>query len=129
MWEITVIKEVYTMMEELEERKATGPDGVSGFILKECRKQLIEPLFDIIKCSLSTGRVPKEWKREDIVPIYKCAKKEEPLNYRPVSMTSIVCKICEKVKKKQWPKFLEHDIISEKNSMALDKNDHVLQIS
>ncbi len=63
MQEITVIKEVYKMMEKLEERKATEPDGVSSFILKECRKQLIEPVYDIIKCSLSTGRVPKEWKR------------------------------------------------------------------
>ncbi len=69
-------------MEELEERKVTWPNGVSGFILKECRKQLIEPVYDIIKCSLSTGRVPKEWKRAGIVPIYKNGKKEEPLNYR-----------------------------------------------
>ncbi len=44
-------------MEELEERKATGPDGVSGFILKECRKQLNETVYDTIKCSKSTERV------------------------------------------------------------------------
>ncbi len=45
------------MMKELEDRKATGPGGVSGFILKECRKQLIETVYGIINCSLSTRRV------------------------------------------------------------------------
>ncbi len=50
-------------MEELEKRKATGPDSVSGFILKECRKQFTEPVYVTIKCSLSTGRMPEEWKR------------------------------------------------------------------
>ncbi len=92
--EIIVTQEdIYKMMEGLEVRKAMGPDGISGFILKECRKQLMEPVFDIINCSLKTGRVPKEWKRAKIVPVYKSGKTDEPLNYRPASMTSIVCKI------------------------------------
>ncbi len=43
-------------MEELEERKAIGPDGVSGFILKDCRNQLVRLVYDIIKCSISTGK-------------------------------------------------------------------------
>ena len=109
MWEIIVNKdEVYELMKQLEERKAVGPDGISGQILKECKNQLIDPIYDLIKCSVQTGKVPKEWKRADIVPIYKSGKKDEPLNYRPVSLTSIVCKICEKVIKKQWTKFLEN---------------------
>ncbi len=44
----------------LDVRKATGPDGISGFVLKECRKQLIEPIYDIINSSLKSGKVPKE---------------------------------------------------------------------
>ncbi len=56
MEEVIVNKdEILKIMEELEERKAIGPDGVSGFILKECRNQLVGPIYDIIKCSVSTG--------------------------------------------------------------------------
>ena len=44
--------------------------------------------------------------RADIMPIYKNGNKEEPFNYRPVSLISIVCKICEKVIKKQWTDYL-----------------------
>ena len=48
-----------------------------------------------------------DWKRANIVPIHKGGSKEEPLNYRPVSLTSILCKLCEKIIKKRWIKYLE----------------------
>ena len=41
--------------------------------------------------------------------IYKYGSKEKLLDYRPVSLTSIVCKICEKVIKKQWTEYLERE--------------------
>ena len=40
-------------MKELGERKAIGPDGVSGCILKECRQEMAEPIHDIIECSIT----------------------------------------------------------------------------
>ena len=69
--------------------------------LKECRQEMVEPIHDIIECSIKTEKSLKNRKRADIMPIYKNENKEEPLNYRPVSLTSIVCKICEKVIQKQ----------------------------
>ena len=41
-------EEIKEMMKELDERKALGPDGVSGYILKECRSEMAEPIHDII---------------------------------------------------------------------------------
>ena len=55
----------------MDERKAIGSDGVSGYILKECRQEMAESIYDIIGCSIKTGKVTKEWKRSDIMPIYK----------------------------------------------------------
>ena len=61
MWEIKISKkEIEQMMKELDERKAIEPDGVSGYILKECRQEMAEPIHDIIKYSIKTGKVPKE---------------------------------------------------------------------
>ena len=56
-------------MKELDEKKAIGPDGVSGYILKECKQEMAEPIHDTIECSLRTEKVPKEWKRAHIMPI------------------------------------------------------------
>ena len=107
MWEITINREVIKeMMKKLEERKAIGPDEVSRYILKEC-KEMAEPIHDIIECSFKTVKVPKEWKRADILSIYKKKGEKEPLTYIPVSLTSIVCMICENVIKKQWTEYLE----------------------
>ncbi len=83
--EIQVTEEdVQKQMEGLDVRKAPGPDGVSGWILKECNQQLTWVIHNIIESSLIESRVPIEWKRANIVPIYKGDSKEEPLNYRPV---------------------------------------------
>ena len=64
MWETQINREeIKEMMKELDDKKAIGSDGVSGYILKECRQEMAEPIHDIIECSSRTGKVPKEWKR------------------------------------------------------------------
>lgn len=101
--------ELLELMKGLDVGKAMGPDGVSGWVLKECAEELLKPIYEIVKCSLDSGKVPTDWKRANIVPIYKGGNKEEPLNYRPVSLTSILCKMCERVIKRRWIKVLEEN--------------------
>ena len=43
-------------------RKVIGPNWVSGYILKEYRQEMAQPIYDIIECSLKTGKVLKKWK-------------------------------------------------------------------
>ena len=83
-------------MENQDVRKVPGPDGVSNWIIKECSNQIAGKLHSIIENSLKESRVPLDWKITNIVPIYKGEDKEEPINYRPVSLTSVVAKICDK---------------------------------
>ena len=104
-------EEVMKLLESLDVSKAPGPDGVSNWVLKECRYQLVEKIHSLIKDSLLQGRVPRDWKRANIVPIYKSGNKENPLNYRPVSLTSVVGKLCEKIIKEEWMKTLEEDSV------------------
>ena len=59
MWEIRISREeIEEMIKEMDEQKAIGPDGVSGYILKECRQEMAEPIHDIIECSIKTGKIP-----------------------------------------------------------------------
>ena len=64
-------QKINKLLEKLDVRKAMGPDGVSAWTLKECTEQFVEPIWDIINSSLKEGRVPNQWKRANIVPIYK----------------------------------------------------------
>ena len=72
-------------------------------------------IHNLINTTLLEGRIPKDWKRADITPFYKVGNKEGPLNYRPISLTSVIAKICEKIIKKRWVKHLEKNkVITER---------------
>ena len=88
-----------------------GLDGVSGWIQKECRDELKDNLHSIIYTSINYGTVSQDWKRVDIVPQFKGGNVKNPTNYRPVSLTSVVAEICEKIIKGKWTKFLEDNRI------------------
>ena len=100
------VTEVRTLLKELDPHKAPGPDKIATFILKECAEELATPLAYIFESSLRTGEVPIEWRIADIIAIYKKkGDRTRAKNYRPVSLTSVVCKVLEKIIKKQM---LEH---------------------
>lgn len=66
------------------------PDEVNDWILNECRDELEEPDGRLLIVLVKEGKVPKKWKRANIVPLYKRRNKMKPLNYTPVSLTSTV---------------------------------------
>ena len=69
--EVVVQKQdVGRLLGNLDVRKAMGPDGVSRWTLKECKDYLIKPIWEVITSSIEEGRVPQEWKRANLVPIY-----------------------------------------------------------
>jgi hypothetical protein len=56
---------------------------------------LCKPLWIIYKLSLQTGKVPVEWKKANVMAIFKKGSKEVAGNYRPVSLTTHVWKVLE----------------------------------
>lgn len=51
-----------------------------------------------LECSLNKGKVLHDWKRPNIVPIYRGGSKEDSLNYRTVFLMNVVGNLCEKIK-------------------------------
>ena len=88
---------VLKMMKNLNPHKASGPDGISTRILKELAEELAPGLTIIFQSSLSSGVVPADWRTAYVTPIYKKGEHYDPANYRPVSLTSVVCKLLEHV--------------------------------
>ena len=98
--------EVHDQLQSLVEGKAAGPDGIPTTVLKKCAEQLTKPLTALFKRSLQEGKLPKEWKSAKITPIFKKGKRCKAENYRPISLTSQICKLLERVVLKHIKKHL-----------------------
>ncbi|CAM4679320.1 unnamed protein product [Lepidochelys kempii] len=84
-----------------------GPDALHPRVLKELIDVIAEPLAIIFENSCQLGKIPDDWKKAYVVPIFKKGKKEDPGNDRPVSLTSVPGKIMEQVLKESILKHLE----------------------
>ncbi|CAM4640609.1 unnamed protein product [Lepidochelys kempii] len=98
---------VQDYLEKLDEHKSMGPDALHARVLKELADVIAEPLAIIFENSWRSEEVPDDWKKANVVPIFKKGKKEDPGNYRPVSLTSGPGKIMEQVLKESILKHLE----------------------
>ncbi|CAM2095472.1 unnamed protein product [Caretta caretta] len=101
--EIEVVRDY---LEKLDVHKSMGPDELHPRVLKELVAVIAEPLAIIFENSWRTGEVPDDWKKANVVPIFKKGKKEDPGNDRPVSLTSVPGKIMEQVLKESILKHL-----------------------
>jgi len=81
----------------LDAHKSMGPDGMHPLVLRELADVVAEPLSIIFERSWRTGEVPEDWRKASVTPIFKQGKKEDPGNYRPVSLTSILGKVMEQL--------------------------------
>ena len=98
---------VRKILQELKQNKSPGPDGIHNRVLYEIRDEIAQPLTNLFRCSLDTGELPSEWKIANITPIYKKGRKADPNNYRPVSLTSAVCKMMERLVRDELENHLE----------------------
>ena len=81
---------IIKLLNDLKPSKATGPDEIHPHVLKESSAQVAPFLKYIFQKSL-------DWRVATICPIYKKGDRSCPNNYRPVSLTSVVCKVLEHI--------------------------------
>ena len=76
-------------------------------------EQISTPLVKLFNLSLEEGIIPSEWKEANITPLFKKGSRDKPDNYRPVSLTSVLCKLFETLIRDHMVEFLvKHDLIN-----------------
>ena len=87
---------VHDELLNLNINKSCGPDEIHPRLLKELAATISKPIAFLFNKSLQYGKVPLDWKKANVSPIYKKGARNRAENYRPVSLTAILCKIMEK---------------------------------
>ena len=94
--QLVVTPEVVAIsINNIKENKSPGVDVISPKILKETIEQISTPLVHVFNMSLQKGIVPLEWKEANIIPLFKKVSRNKSVNYEPVSLTSVICKLLE----------------------------------
>ncbi|XP_065654771.1 uncharacterized protein LOC136081386 [Hydra vulgaris] len=88
---------VLSKLKSLKDNKSPGADKLCSIVLKNCATSFTLPLTLIFRESLKTSQLPIQFKSANVTPIYKKGDKTVASNYRPISLTSIPCKILESI--------------------------------
>lgn len=88
---------VAKLLSNLNSAKAAGPDAIRPIVLKELSHVIAPIVTAIFQKSLDTGKVPSDWKKAQVCPHFKKGNKQDPANYRPTFLTSILCKTIEHI--------------------------------
>ena len=91
------ISDVERLLANTNPYSAMGPDGIHPRILKEAASALAAPLCAVYRSSLFSGILPQCWKEAIVTPIFKKGSRHLPSSYRPISLTSIPCKLLERI--------------------------------
>ena len=101
--------DVNNILRSLDPSKAAGGDGIPTKLLRIAADEITPCVFHLFQLSLSTSTVPTEWKQATVTPIYKNrGSRQQPGNYRPISLLTVLAKALERLVHKQLYRHLQN---------------------
>ena len=105
---------VFMLLDRIDVSKSSGPDKLLGRLLQSLAKEITPIVHFIFTQSLCTGELPTEWTQANVAHIFKKGSKLQVVNYHPVSLTCVTCKLYEHIICKHILAYLEdHTILTD----------------
>ena len=104
-------EDIIKAIDEINTYSSTSHGCIPACILKACKEKLSHPLMMLWEQSFAKGKIPSSLKDQFITPIFKKGSKSDPANYRPVSLTSHVIKIFERIIRNTMVSYLEDNYL------------------
>lgn len=89
------ISDVFLAVKKIKPNFSSGPDGIPGFLVRDCIGILAEPLLFIFNKITSETLFPPRWKISKDIPVYKSGPRDDVTNYRSISIVSNFSKLWE----------------------------------
>ena len=104
--ESTVLSEIWW----LKSGKAVGLDNIPPRLLKDASAMVTKPITAIVNASLSQSKVPDDWKAAYVIPLFKKGRKDDVVNYCPISILPAISKLPEWVVHTQLVSYLQETV-------------------
>jgi len=123
------LEEVKEKLKKINVNKSSGPDGIHPRILYELRDELAYPLVKMFNLSIRSEELPRDWRSANITAVYKKGKKSAVNNYRPISLTCILCKVMETIIRDKIMKyFMDNGLFTDRQFGFLKGRSTVVQL-
>ena len=117
-------EEVNKAINRLKNEKAAGTDRIIGEVLKKGGEMLRLAVWNMCYEAWRLEQVPRDWMQGVIFPLYKDGDNRDPLNYRGITLLSIVGKVYNRVLTERLTQFAEREgggIVEEQGGFAQDR--------
>lgn len=121
-------REVEKLIENMDEKKGAGVDGMRMKDIKKCLPQCVPLFANLINKSIEEGVIPTKLKQAIVRPIFKGGDKKSYTNYRPISILNSAHKIMEKHIANVLTKYLQENNIINKNQFGFQRGKNTTQL-
>ena len=113
----------------MKNKASITPDNIPPLFLKKTGNSLLPALKRLFQESLNNGNIPHQWKTALVNPVHKKGSLNNALNYRPISLTSAICRLLESIIRYHILKHLyENNLISSKQHGFLPRRSTCSQL-
>src|SRR5438874_3955927 len=112
---------IVNLVNNLNQHKSPYPDGIPAKLLKLVPEEISDFLLLIFDKCIQLSVIPAQWKTANVAPVFKKGSRSQPGNYRPISLTSVLCKMFEHIISSNLAKFLEQHNLFNENQFGFRK--------